>query len=239
MTKRFLVFQHMPWEGPGQHLIRSVRNQGVRLDILEVWHQPISEITSYDGLIVLGGGPNVDQEKEYPFLKAEKEAIRQVIDEDMPYVGFCLGHQLLAEALGARVGPNFCRSVGFIAGHVTKDGRRHPMFYGMPSPFPLFKWHAQAVLPPLPKEVEVLATSAECQVEAISIQGRPHVVGFQFDNQAGTVADVRMWMKGDQKWLSQLPGVDTSAIVKEAQRYEASIGEQFEFMFRNYIKLIS
>jgi hypothetical protein len=76
MMKRLLVFQHMPWEGPGQHLIRLAGKLRVELDIVEVWHQPIPDISSYDGLIVLGGGPNVDQEEDYPFLNAGEEAIR-------------------------------------------------------------------------------------------------------------------------------------------------------------------
>jgi len=238
VAKRFLVFQHMPWEGPGQHLIRSARKWRLRLDVIEVWRATIPSITSYDGLMVLGGSPNVDQEEEYPFLKAEKAAIREVINEDKPFIGFCLGHQLLAEALGAKVGPNSCRSVGFIEGHVTKDGRRHPVFEGMPKSFPLFKWHAQAVLSPLPKALDVLVTSSECEVEACCLKGRPHVMGLQFDNHAATVSDIERWVEADQVWLRQPPRVDTEAIVKDAARYEALMGKQFQLMFDSYLRLI-
>jgi GMP synthase (glutamine-hydrolysing) len=238
VAKRFLVFQHMPWEGPGQNLLRSAGNADLRLDIIEVWHQPVPDTTSCDGLMVLGGGPNVDQEEEYPFLKTEKAAIRQVIDEDKPFIGFCLGHQLLAQALGAKVGPNFCRSVGFVEGHVTKDGRRHPVFEGMPRSFPLFKWHAQAVLPPVPKELRVLVTSPECQVEAFCLQGRPYVMGLQFDNHAATVSDIQRWGEADRAWLRQPPKVDTASIIKDAARYETLMGQQFECMFDNYVRLI-
>ncbi|MBE9581663.1 MAG: type 1 glutamine amidotransferase [Proteobacteria bacterium] len=239
MTKQFLVFQHIPWEGPGRHLIRSAKERKMRLEIVEVWHETIPDIRSYDGLIVLGGSPNVDQENEYPYLKSEKEAIRRVLDEDKPCLGFCLGHQFLAEALGAKIGPNFCRSVGFVQGHLTKDGHSHPLFSGMPRSFPLFKWHAQAVLPPLPKEIEVLVTSADCQVEAISVEGRPHIVGLQFDNHAAAISDVRGWVEGDEKWLSQPPSVDVAALVRDAEKHEAFIREQFELVFSNYIELIS
>ena len=239
MAKKFLVFQHMPWEGPGQHLIRSARKQQVRLDIVEAWHQPIPNVKPYDGIIVLGGSPNVGQEKEYPFLKAEKEVIRLALKADRAYLGFCLGHQLLADVLRARIGPNFCRSVGFIEGHITKDGRRHAVFGGMPRSFPLFKWHGQAVLPPLSKEIEVLVTSAECEVEAISVRGRPHIVGLQFDNHAAAISDVSVWAEKDQEWLSHPPGVNRAGLVKDAGKHEVFMGEQFELMFTNYIKMIS
>jgi GMP synthase (glutamine-hydrolysing) len=239
MTKQFLVFQHMPWEGPGQHLTRSAAKHGVRLDIVETWHQPIPNVKMYDGIIVLGGSPNVSQEKEYPFLKAEKEVIRLVLKSDRAYLGFCLGHQLLADALSARTGPNFCRSVGFIKGHITKEGRKHAMFGGMPGSFPLFKWHGQAVLPPLSKEIEVLVTSAECEVEAISVRRRPHIVGLQFDNHAACVSDVSEWAEKDRKWLSHPPCVDRRGLVEDAGKHEVLMGEQFELMFTNYLKMIS
>jgi GMP synthase (glutamine-hydrolysing) len=238
MSKRFLVFQHMSWEGPGQHLIETARRENVSMDIVEVWREPIPDIRRYDGLIVLGGGPNVDQEKEYPFLRDEKRAIRRAIKADKAYLGFCLGHQLLAEALGARVGPNYCRSIGFIEGHLTNEGRNHPAFAGIPKSFPLFKWHSQAVLPPLPKEVDVLVTSAVCQVEAISVEDRPYLMGLQFDNQSATVVDARQWLQADETWLSQPPGVDPAAILRDAADKEALMGEQFEILFRNFIQLI-
>ncbi|MBE9572004.1 MAG: type 1 glutamine amidotransferase [Proteobacteria bacterium] len=185
----------MAWDGPGQHLIQSAVKFDVNLRIVEVWHRPIPDISLFDGLIVLGGSPNVDQEERYSFLRSEKEAIRQAVELDMPYLGFCLGHQLLADALGVKVGPNFRHSIGFIEGRLTKSGLEHPLFHSIPVSFSLFKWHSQAVLQPLPKEMEVLATSTDCEVEAISVKGRPHIVGLQFDNQSANYEDVREWLE--------------------------------------------
>ncbi|MEJ2236014.1 MAG: type 1 glutamine amidotransferase [Syntrophobacterales bacterium] len=238
MAKRFAVFQHMDWEGPGKHLARAAESQGLHLDVVEVWHQTIPDLATYDGLIVLGGSPNVDQEAEYPFLTAAKAAIRQVLEADKPYLGFCLGHQLLADVLGLRVGPNLCRSVGFIEGHLTRHGRDHPLFQYLPSTMPLFKWHAQAILPPVAKHIEILVTSRECEVEAISLKGSPHIVGLQFDNHAGSKDDVAIWIEGDRDWLSQPPEVDTSLVLADAVRHETHVGEQFELVFDNYMKFL-
>jgi GMP synthase (glutamine-hydrolysing) len=233
--RRFLVLQHMSWEGPGVHLIRAAQKCHVHLEVVEVWRQPIPAVTACQGMIVLGGSPNVNQEEEYHFLRAGKAAIRQVLAADKPYLGFCLGHQLLADALGARVGANSCRSVGFIEGQLTEEGRRHPLFRGLPGTLSLFKWHAQAVLLPMPGDVEVLAASPACQVEAISVKGRPHIVGLQFDNHAASRQDASAWLQGDRDWLSQPPQVNAAAVLADAERLENQMGEQFETLFRNFI----
>lgn len=232
----------MIWEGPGQHLIHSAEKFGVNLHIVEVWHQTIPDISLYDGLIVLGGGPNVDQENQYPFLISEKMAVRRSIEElNMPYLGFCLGHQLLADALGARVGQNFRPNIGFINGQLTKSGLDHPLFHDISHSFPLLKWHSQAVLYPLPKQVEVLVTSADCEVEAISIKGRPHLIGLQFDNHAADYEDVKQWLEGDRDWLSSFsqPGINVASILADAERLEGIMKDWFDIIFRNYMDIIS
>lgn len=238
MSRKLLVFQHVPWEKPGKHLIQAAKARRVRLDVWEVWRQPVPVIDPYDGLVVLGGTPDIDEEDRYPFLKAEKDLITGAVKRDMPYLGFCLGHQLLADALGARVAQSFSPSVGFIQGQVTSEGRRHPVLQGIPRSIPLFKWHSQAVLPPLPKEIEILVTSPECQVEAISVEGRPHLVGLQFDNCAAAVDDVGDWIKGDLEWLLEL-NIDVMKLMKDAERQEALIGAQFEVIFDNFLELLS
>jgi GMP synthase-like glutamine amidotransferase len=179
----------------------------------------------------------VDQDAEYPFLRSEKAAIRTAIKEDKAYLGFCLGHQLLADSLGARIEPNFCRSVGFVDGELTEDGARHPLFRGLPRRFSLFKWHGQAVRLPVPEEVAVLAASPECSVEAISVRGHPHLIGLQFDNHAASISDVRTWVEGDRTWLAEPPAVDRERILREAQKREAPMGEAFEKLFDNFMTL--
>ena len=237
MTKRFLVFQHMDWEGPGVHLLRSADKLNVNLEVVEVWHKSIPDLSSYDGLFVLGGSPNVDQENLYPYLRAEKDAILYMIENEKSYLGFCLGHQLLSHVLGLRVGPNSRRSVGFIEGHLTVQGQQHPLFQDLPDTLPLFKWHGQAALPPVPNHVEILATSPDCQVEAISPKGKPYIVGLQFDNHAASKLDAATWLEGDREWLSQPPKVDSALVLADAEKLETVMGKQFEILFRNFMNI--
>ena len=68
MAKKFLVFQHSPWEGPGKILREAALGNDVELDVIKTWQEKIPELDPYDCLLILGGGPNVDQEEKFPFL---------------------------------------------------------------------------------------------------------------------------------------------------------------------------
>jgi GMP synthase-like glutamine amidotransferase len=240
MAKKIVVFQHNPWEGPGTHLVSASARHNLKMEIIRVWKQDIPDVTSYDAMIVLGGGPNVDQEKTYPFLVEEKNAIQKAVANDLPYLGFCLGHQLLANVMGAKVGPNHQSSIGFIKGFLTHEGKKHPLFDQLPQSMTLLKWHGQSVQEPLPTNMNILATSAECLIEAISLEERPHIVGLQFDNHAATPENVKHWLTMDSKWLSSLADkqIDPAAILADAQKKCDAMGKQFAKLFDNFFSLI-
>lgn len=240
MKLKLLVLQHSPWEGPGLMLRGAAKRHRLAFSVARVWEERLPDFKRFDGLLLLGGGANVDQEGLYPFLAGEKQLLREAVAADMPCLGFCLGHQLLANALGATIGPNFCTSVGFVPGHLTHDGREHPVFRSLGPGMPLFKWHGQTVQEPLPKHLTVLMTSAECQVEAFSVVGRPHLVGVQFDNHAAAAEDVALWLQKDQKWLSAIRDQDINPkkILEAARTHEKQIAADFDALFANYLRLI-
>jgi GMP synthase-like glutamine amidotransferase len=132
--KKILIVQHMAWEGPGGHLLAALAENQVDFEV------------AFAGLIVLGGSPNVDEEEEFPYLKPLKAMIKEVVTSGRAYLGFCLGHQLLAHVLGCRVGPLPRKSVGFITGHLTPRGEAHPVFQGLPPELRLFKWHGESAI---------------------------------------------------------------------------------------------
>jgi GMP synthase-like glutamine amidotransferase len=240
MARKIIVFQHNPWEGPGQFLLEALKLHKIKADVIRVWEEKIPPVNGYMAMIVLGGGPNVNQEHIYPFLTKEKKVIREAVAHDMPYLGFCLGHQLLADVLGAKVGPNYQSSIGFIKGFLTHEGKKHPLFKDLPQQMTLLKWHGQSVQEPLPNQMNILATSAECQVEAISLEKRPHIIGLQFDNHAATQHDMKTWLAMDSKWLSSLSDreIDPAALLADAKKHGTLIGQQFAKLFDNFLRLI-
>jgi GMP synthase-like glutamine amidotransferase len=234
--KKILIVQHMDWEGPGGHLLVALADAQVAFEIAEVWHNPLPPLDSFTGLIVLGGSPNVDEEEEFPYLKPLKVMIKEVVASGRAYLGFCLGHQLLAHVLGCRVGPMSRKSVGFITGHLTPRGQAHPVFQGLPAELRLFKWHSQGVFMPVPQGLSILATSPATPVEALGIIGNPRVVGLQFDNHA-TAQDAVKWLAHDREWALSGTDVDPEAFLSQAPAEEDAMGETFRRLIGNFFRI--
>lgn len=237
---KLLILQHTPWVEPGRMLWQQAERHGLILDIVKVWQDWIPDFNGYNGIILLGGKPNVEQEEKFPFLVEEKRFIKRAIAADKPILGFCLGHQLLASVLGARVGWNFRPSIGFVTGHLTHHGREHPAFAGLDKSMPLFKWHGQAVQEPLPRHLELLAISEQCQVEAFSLAERPHIMGVQFENHAALPEELGGWLEKDQKWLSSIRDqeINPKEMIEKARRHQKEIAADFEAFFANYLRVV-
>jgi GMP synthase-like glutamine amidotransferase len=239
---RFLVIQHTAWEGPGRYLLDAAGESGAELAVCRAWEEALPNPDPFDGLIGLGGPPNVDEEAHYPYLIPLKRLIRSWVAQRRPYLGFCLGHQLLAHVLRAEVGPQR-RSVGFVGAELTAAGLAHPFFKGWPKEVRLFKWHGQGVRLPLPEGLELLAQSLACPVEAFGLRGVPQVVGMQFDLHAANEADAAKWLTADRAWLSRTgpnaEAVDAAAVIEEAREREAESGRLFGLLWKNFCELVA
>ncbi len=172
-----IILQHLAIEHPGVFL-DFFREDGSRWTTVELDEgETLPDLDPFDLMVVMGGPQDVWQEDEYPWFREEKAAIRNfVLDMQRPYLGICLGHQLLAEATGGRVGLAKTPEVGVLTVSATEAGRRDTLLKALPDPMTVLQWHGAEVTE-LPPNAEVLAESDVCRVQALRV-GR-HAYGFQ------------------------------------------------------------
>ncbi len=165
---KFLVFQHIACEHPGTFR-EYFAADGIEWDAVELDEgETIPELEGYDALWVMGGPMDTWQEDAHPWLKTEKAAIRRaVVDLKMPYMGLCLGHQLLAEALGGKVGPAAEPEIGIMPVHLTDNGKTSPFLEGFPETIWCLQWHSAEVLA-APEGADILVSTPACRVQAMS-----------------------------------------------------------------------
>jgi GMP synthase-like glutamine amidotransferase len=175
---RILVLQHAAVEHPG--VFREFfKEDGFAWQAVELDEgQTIPDLEPFDLMLAMGGPQDVWQEEEHPWLVTEKAAIAKfVVDMQRPYLGICLGHQLLASALGGTVAAAATPEVGVLTIAKTNDGHGDPLLRGAPDSMQVLQWHGAEVAA-LPPQTRVLASSDACRVQAFRFQD--HAYGLQF-----------------------------------------------------------
>lgn len=130
----------------------------------------------FDMLIIMGGPMNIYEEDAYPWLVSEKKFIKKSIESDKIVVGFCLGSQLIADVLGAKVTQNKEKEIGWFTIQLTDEGRKTSIFQDKDIRFPVFHWHGDTFS--IPSNSIKIASSDGCANQAFLYNDK--VLGLQF-----------------------------------------------------------
>jgi len=231
---RLLVFQHIDLEHPG--IFRDfLAEDGIEWDAVELDEgEAIPDLGGYDGLWVMGGPMDVWEEDAHPWFRAEKAAIHEAVrDRGLPFFGLCLGHQLLADSLGGRVGKAATPEIGVLEVELTADGRESPFYEGLPERGKCLQWHGAEVIEP-PQGARVLASSSACWVQAMAIGRQVFSLQYHVEITETTVSEwaaVPAYREALEKTLGAdaLPGfqADTEAEMANFNRTARRLYDNF------------
>ena len=173
---KLLVCQHVAWEPLGT-LDPKLRASGFRIRYVNFGRDPHAQpsLDGYRGLVILGGPMNVDEVEAHPHLATEVALVLQAIERKIPIFGICLGAQLIAKALGARVRPADHKEIGWHDVTLSDAGSEDPVLRHLGRSPRLFQWHEDVF--DLPAGATPLASSERCAQQAF--RHGTNVYGFQ------------------------------------------------------------
>jgi GMP synthase (glutamine-hydrolysing) len=191
---KILVFQHVAHQILGT-LDPFLRGAGFRIRYVNFGRDPEARpaLNGYDGLVVLGGPMHAAETDAHPHLAHEMDVIREAVDRDRPVLGICLGAQLLARALGARVDRAPAREVGWYDVAMSDAARDDDLLGHLEPVERLFQWHDHTF--ELPRGAVHLASSSACENQAFRAGDRAY--GFQFHLEVDA-ALIERWLNAPE-----------------------------------------
>jgi GMP synthase-like glutamine amidotransferase len=173
---RIHYLQHVPFEGPGSIEKWSLK-RNFSLTSTQLFNNgTFPQLDDFDMLVIMGGPMGIYDEDLYPWIRQEKAFIRSAITAGKIMVGICLGSQLIADALGAKVYPGDSREIGWFPVHLTAAAAKVPFLRDFPSPATVMHWHGDTF--DLPTGALHLMQSNACKNQAFLFNNR--VLGLQF-----------------------------------------------------------
>jgi len=230
-----LVIKHVSIEGPGT-IGDFFKDTNWQLETIELERgdKLPDDIRDIEAIITLGGFMNVYEEDKYPFLKDEDIFLRKAIKKEIPILGICLGGQLLAKALGAKVKKAAREEIGWGKVNLTKQGLDAPLFSGLEQELDVFQWHGDTFQ--IPGKGTLLATSKYCKNQAF-LFGK-NTYGLQFHIEV-TPGMIESWIKEYLDTDDQTEMIDRKRMVIEAHKRKDRFRKQADRILSNFLRLIA
>lgn len=228
------VLQHVAPEGPGR-IGAALEARGCSMSVtrIDLGEAVPRKLDGSAALVVMGGPMGVYEADRYPHLRDELRLIDTALRDGVPVLGVCLGSQLLAAALGARVYPGRQKEIGWFPVGLKKDAIADPLFAAVPGSFWALHWHGDVF--DLPPDAVSLARSDLTEHQAFRFEKNAYGILFHLE---ATVAHVQGMAAAFAEDLAR-DGIDADALVASAREMDPDAVAVADVVFKRFAERVS
>ena len=236
-----IILQHIKIEDPG-YIKDLMLADGIKLTTIELdeGEKIPNNLSKFDGMFCMGGPMDTFMEKEYPWLVEEKKAIGDyVLNLKKPFLGFCLGCQLLGEVLGGKVVPSSPPEIGVLDININETAKQDPLFHFLPNKIKALQWHSYEVqgLEEI-SGVNVIGSSPSTKYQIFGYNNHAYGIQFHIEIRKSTVDDWAAVLEYKNA-LEQSLGQEALPQMKSMVAQEIDVMmQQCNQLYKNFIKLI-
>ena len=241
MSKNIIILQHISIETPG-YILDLMNEDNFNLITIELdqGEKIPSNLNQFDGMFCMGGPMDTWMEKEYPWLIEEKNKIKEfVVNLEKPYLGFCLGCQLLGEILGGNVVKSMPPEIGILDILMNSSFSNDHLFGEFNPSFKALQWHSYEVQDlENNNNVTLLGSSPTTKYQIFKYKNHAYGIQFHIEIKKTTVSEWGCVPEYKSALEKQLGEGALDKFDKDSQTHMSSMNEYSKILYENFKKLV-
>ena len=239
--KNIIVLQHIKIEDPG-YIKDLMINDGIKLTTIELdENEKIpNDLNQFDAMFCMGGPMDTWMEKDYPWLIEEKQKIKEFVDDlKKPYLGFCLGCQLLGEVIGGKVVKSNKPEIGMSEINFSENKNKDLLFSKFPEKITSLQWHSYEVQElENNSDVTLIASSPGTKYQIFKYKNHAYGIQFHIEVKKTTVGEWGCVPEYKSALEKQLGEGALEKFDKDSQKHMPLMNNYSEILYENFKKLI-
>ena len=241
MSKNIIILQHIPIETPG-YILDLMKKDKFNITTIELnqGEKIPDDLSSYDAMLCMGGPMDTWMEEAYPWLIDEKNKIKEyVVNLKKPYLGFCLGCQLLGEVLGGNIIESNPAEIGILDINMTKEKDFDKLFSEYPKNIKALQWHSYEVVD-LEKnqDVKIIASSSTTKYQIFRYMKHAYGIQFHIEIKENTVSQWSCVPEYENALENSLGKGALDKFDEDAQLHMKAMNKSAQILYDNFKKII-
>ena len=241
MSKNIIILQHIPIETPGYILDLMIKDN-INFTTIELDERETipDDLTKFDAMLCMGGPMDTWMEKDYPWLIDEKKKIKEfVVKLEKPFLGFCLGCQLLGEVIGGKVIKSDPPEIGILDIDLLNEKKTDHLFSSFPNTLKALQWHSYEVSDlENNNNVKLISSSDSTKYQIFKYKNHAYGIQFHIEIKGNTISDWGNIKEYKQALEISMGKGALNDLRLEAQKNMNQMNDLASTLYKNFINLI-